>query len=118
MPVNRAKLETVGSGQFRVSGQLDAASVVNVLKESRDRFAESKAVDVDLSGVTESDSAGLALLLEWLRLSRVDERLIRFHNLPPQICALAHISEVDELLAANLEEEMPAETPATAPATV
>jgi len=116
MSVNRAKLEAIGGGQFRVSGQLDAASVVNVLKESRSRFAESKAVDIDLGAVTESDSAGLALLLEWLRLSRVDGRVIRFHNIPPQICALARISEVDELLAANIED-MPATAPAI-PATV
>ena len=103
-----AKLESAGEGRFRVSGSLDATSVVGVLKESSSRFAAAKAVEVDLGGVTESDSSGLALLLEWLRLSRIAEQVIRFHNLPPQISALARISEVEDLFAANGDVVAPA----------
>lgn len=99
MATQGAKLEAVGGDRFRVTGQLDATSVVGVLRDSRGQFGESKEIDVDLGGVTESDSSGLALLLEWLRVSRVAERVIRFHNLPPQISALARISEVEDLFA-------------------
>jgi len=96
-----ASLESLGDGRFKVSGPLNASSVVAVLKESRGRFEAAKSIDVDLSGVTESDSSGLALLLEWLRLSRIAERAIHFHNLPPQINALARISEVEDLVMPN-----------------
>jgi phospholipid transport system transporter-binding protein len=98
---NGANLESLGNGRFKVSGRLNSSSVVAVLKESRSHFAESKAIDIDLSGVTESDSSGLALLLEWLRLSRIAERSIQFQNLPPQINALARISEVEDLVMPN-----------------
>ena len=103
--MSRAKLDSLGSGRFRVSGVLDAVGVVHVLKESRERFKGAPQVEVDLAGVTESDSSGLALLLEWLRQGGLNQQTLRFTNLPPQISALARISEVDDLLAANGEAQ-------------
>jgi phospholipid transport system transporter-binding protein len=94
----RAKLESLGAGRFRVSGVLDATTAREVLEQSESRFAQSKDIDVDLGGVGESDSAGLALLIEWLRIARQGEKAIRFANVPAQIEALARISEVEDLL--------------------
>ena len=96
--VSRAKLESLGDGQFRVSGVLDASTAREVMEESESRFAQSKEIDIDLGGVGESDSAGLALLIEWLRAARHGGQVIRFANVPAQIEALARISEVEDLL--------------------
>jgi len=96
--VSRAKLESLGDGQFRVSGVLDASTAREVMEESESRFAQSKEIDIDLGGVGESDSAGLALLIEWLRAARHDGQVIRFANVPAQIEALARISEVEDLI--------------------
>lgn len=96
--VRRARLESLGGGRFRVSGVLDASTAREVLEQSESRFAQSKEIDVDLGGVGESDSAGLALLIEWLRAARQGGRAIRFANVPAQIEALARISEVEDLL--------------------
>ncbi len=38
--------------------------------------------DVDLSGVTQSDSAGLALLIEWLKLATRSGKTVRFKASP------------------------------------
>lgn len=94
----RAQLEAVGSGRVRVSGVLDATTAGTLLTESRQTFAGADALDIDLGGVTEADSAGLALLIEWVRAARQSNRAIRFENIPQQITALARISEVEELL--------------------
>lgn len=101
--LSRAKLESLGGGNFRVSGVLDASTVGELLKQSAERFAKLPAVHVDLAGVSEGNSAGLALLIEWLRLAKDAQQQIRFKNLPEQISALARISEVEDLLAANGE---------------
>ena len=95
--VSSAKIESLSAGNFLVSGVLDATTVTAVLKVSGKLFAGSPALKVDLSGVTESDSSGLALLLEWLRLARQKRQQITFVNMPHQIEALARISEVEEL---------------------
>jgi phospholipid transport system transporter-binding protein len=99
--LSRAKLESLGGGRFRVSGVLDATTVGELLKQSKDRFSNLDRLDVDLAGVSEGDSSGLALLLEWLRLAKESQRQINFANVPGQISALARISEVDELLSAS-----------------
>jgi phospholipid transport system transporter-binding protein len=96
--VSRARLESLGAGRFRVTGVLDATTAREVLEQSESRFAQSRDIDVDLGGVGESDSAGLALLIEWLRIARQGEKAIRFANVPAQIEALARISEVEDLL--------------------
>jgi phospholipid transport system transporter-binding protein len=111
--VSRATLESLGSGRFRISGQLDAVSVVDILKESRELFQQSPQIEIDLGGVTESDSAGLALLLEWLRLARLTDQVMQFRNLPPQVSALARISEVEDLFGIT-DEAVTAEPPGAA----
>jgi phospholipid transport system transporter-binding protein len=103
--VGRAKLESLGNGRFRISGVLDASTARGVLEESASSFAQSKEIDVDLGGVGESDSAGLALLIEWLRVARLGGQAIRFANVPAQIEALARISEVEDLIGGEKKDE-------------
>ena len=96
--MSRARLESLGEGCFRVSGVLDASTAGDVLEQSESRFSEAADIDVDFVGVGESDSAGLALLIEWLRAARQSGRKIHFANVPAQIEALARISEVEDLI--------------------
>ena len=99
--MSNARIEALGAGRFRVSGALNAVTVIDLLKQSRASFAGVTRLEVDLGGVSESDSAGLALILEWLRAARQGDQQIHFSNIPAQISALARISEVDDLLAAS-----------------
>jgi phospholipid transport system transporter-binding protein len=103
--VSRARLESLGEGRFRVSGVLDASTAADVLEESEARFAQAPKIDIDLGGVGESDSAGLALLIEWLRVARQGGQTIRFANVPAQIEALARISEVVYLIGGAEKKE-------------
>lgn len=59
----------------------------------------SALITVDCAGVTEADSAGLAVLIEWRRWAHKHGRHLRFENLPAKITAIARLSEVSELLA-------------------
>jgi phospholipid transport system transporter-binding protein len=101
----RARLESLGAGRFRVSGVLDASTAREMLEQSEARFAQFKDLDVDLGGVGESDSAGLALLIEWLRIARQSQKEIRFANVPAQMEALARISEVEDLIGGAEKKE-------------
>jgi phospholipid transport system transporter-binding protein len=105
--LSRAKLESLGGGRFRVSGVLDATTVGDLLKQSTERFSNLAGLEVDLAGVSDGDSAGLALLIEWMRLARDAQRPIHFANIPGQISALARISEVEDLLATSVAPVAP-----------
>jgi len=57
------------------------------------------ALLIDCKGLTDSDSAGLTVLIDWLAAAKAAGRSLRFANLPQGLAALGRISEVDELLA-------------------
>jgi phospholipid transport system transporter-binding protein len=59
----------------------------------------SPTIVVDCSAVPNADSAGLAVLIEWRRWAHQHGRHLKFINLPTQISAIAHLSEVSEVLA-------------------
>lgn len=63
---------------------------------SRDGSGE---VVVDCAGATTADSAGLAVLIEWRRWAVQHGRHLKFVNVPVQISAIAHLSEVTSLIA-------------------
>ena len=52
--------------------------------------------------MSESDSAGLALLIELLSIARETKRALRYENIPEQIQELARLSDVEALLTAGL----------------
>lgn len=85
--------------RFAVSGPLTFATARGALRTGLDAFAAAEgAIEVDCSGVTASDSAGLAVLIEWLAWARRGGRELHYESVPEAICAIARISEVDGLL--------------------
>jgi len=90
--------EALQDGRFRVTGPLNFDTVSEALEKSRGLFAAHSRVQLDLAGVEGTDSAGLALLVEWAAWARRESRSIVFRQVPEQALALARISEVDKLL--------------------
>ena len=83
-----------------MTGPLDIATVTALLPLGSAAIGQGQASVIDLAGVTSSDSAGLALLIEWLSVARAAKRTLRYENLPSQLLQLARLSEVEELLVA------------------
>ena len=91
-------IEDHGDGRFAVSGELTFDTAEKILKASEEHFEEHTQIEVDLSEVTASDSAGLALLLEWVTWANHSVREIRFAGMPEKILAIARTTEVEPLL--------------------
>jgi phospholipid transport system transporter-binding protein len=98
----RVGISEAVNGRITVTGELTFASArdarqlgVLVLEGSR-----ADRIVIDCGGVTRADSAGLAVLLDWLAWGRRKSRTITLENLPPSLVAIARISEVDGLLQA------------------
>lgn len=87
-------------GRFRLRGELSFATVNRLLHESRNTLflTSSSDIDLELRDVSRADSAGLALLLQWVRMANEDKRTIRFHHLPEQLISIAEVAEVSALL--------------------
>lgn len=99
--MNEYQLTDLGDGRFALSGVLTFKNVSLVLKESLELFEHYTQLEIDLAGIEQADSAGLALLLEWVNWAKYSVREIRFLNLPEQVLAMARISEVDNFLASG-----------------
>ncbi len=99
-----ASFEVLEGGRSRVIGALHFTTVSRLLTEGTAAIgggggSGDGASVIDLAGVTLSDSAGLALLIEWLSVAKSADRALRFENIPSQLQQLARLSEVEELLA-------------------
>jgi phospholipid transport system transporter-binding protein len=96
--MNSPVLRSEGPGQLALSGPLVFSTASDLLDVSRGVFAAGAATSIDLAGVTRVDSAGLALLLEWLRWGWAEGRAVRFTALPEKLLAIARLSGVEEML--------------------
>jgi len=83
---------------IQISGELSFSTVSQILKQSLDLFEPIVDLDIDLAEVNRSDSAGLALLVHWIRLAKQENKKIAFHNVPAQMLAIADVSGLNELL--------------------
>jgi len=92
-------LEDLGEGRIALGGEMTFDTAEKILRASEKMFEEHTQLEVDLSDVTESDSAGLALLLEWVTWANHTVREIRFTSVPEKIHAIAKTTEVEPLLA-------------------
>lgn len=93
-----AAFESAGPGRFRVSGDLAFDTVPGLWAASRAALDAAPEILIDFDGVARVDSAGLALVVEWLRTAAGDRRQLRFANVPDKLLALARISELEPLL--------------------
>ncbi len=95
---SKAAFEVQDGERSRVTGALDFTTVSALLGAGVAAIKEGRAAVIDLTGVTLSDSSGLALLIEWLSEAKAAERTLRYVNVPSQLHQLARLSEVEELL--------------------
>lgn len=84
---------------FEVKGPLQFATVPDVWRSSLPLFSgRHQRLTFDLAGVSRADSAGLALLVEWMREAGKKGIEVHFTNIPAQLEALATASHLRELL--------------------
>ncbi|HKJ08559.1 MAG TPA: STAS domain-containing protein, partial [Gammaproteobacteria bacterium] len=94
------RIETGDTGGVKVVGQLTFATVPAMVNALHDRIRDADGtLEIELSGVTHSDSAGLALLVEWLRQARRRQVALRFSRVPPQMREIAHVTSLERILA-------------------
>ena len=96
--MTEATLREAGAGRYSVSGPLTFATVRDVLRAGQSTIVADGDIEIDLSNVAAADSAGLALLIEWYRVARRRQQVIRFKGTPESLQALAKISELDKVL--------------------
>jgi len=85
-------------GVFAVSGRVTFQTVPQFLGLTK-RWLQSGngRVTIDMQAVTLVDSAGLALMIEWLQLARTANREIGFTNIPGQMRDLIRVNGLEQV---------------------
>lgn len=84
-----------GAGHFLVDGDLTFASIDKRTINSLAFLPSAKEITMDLGRVVSTDSAGLALMIEWIKYTRAHRSHIHFKNIPKQLLTLARLSGFD-----------------------
>jgi phospholipid transport system transporter-binding protein len=95
----RASLERRDDGALHIAGPLVFATVQAVLERSRSLLPSAGTAVFDFSAVAQTDSAALALIVEWRKLARQRGLALELRGLPQQLRALAVASGLEALCA-------------------
>jgi phospholipid transport system transporter-binding protein len=101
--IARVEIAEPSSGRIVVVGALTFATAREARRLGTLALDGSRAerIVIDCGGVTRADSAGLAVLLDWLAWGRLKSRPVTLEHLPASLIAIARISEVEGLLSAT-----------------
>ncbi len=94
--MSKLTLTEQAPGYYTLEGSLTFASIDKQTPKSFKFLKGMDSICIDLSHVEATDSAGLALMIEWIRLSRMNRVQLRFKNIPDQLLTLAKLSGFDE----------------------
>lgn len=72
-------------GRLMISGDLDFETVPFLWEQSLSFFTESEDVHIDLEKIIFSNSAGVALLIEWMKYANALRKNIYFYHIPSQL---------------------------------
>jgi phospholipid transport system transporter-binding protein len=88
-----------GPGRLLARGELSFATAGQALRDGLALLPSSGHCTIDLAGITSADSAGLAVLIEWLSVAGERGSTLAFEAVPGQLLAIARISDLDEMIA-------------------
>lgn len=93
-----ASLQRVEAGHWRLTGELDFQSVVDLRPRLREALEPGASVTVDLGGVKRANSAGLALLLQWHEDALRSGTALTIREPPAALLELAGLSNLKHLI--------------------
>jgi phospholipid transport system transporter-binding protein len=98
------EIQAGSAGHFVARGLLTFATARQAWERGLEALHATSApeLDVDCSGITAADSAGLAVLLDWLAALKREGRQLRYRHLPASLLSIAEISDLGELLRGGI----------------
>lgn len=94
------KITKKNQGEYAIEGELNKHTVPDLSKQlvALIPSIEGAEITFDLTLVSRSDSAGVALLVEIMQLSKSANLSLLFSNLPPQMKDIAGLSGLLDIL--------------------
>lgn len=82
----------------KITSNLTFETSPGLLEQSRAWFnTQSPKIEIDLASAGRTDSAGIALMLQWIEIAGANNLQLRFINLPSQVREFIHVNGLDKL---------------------
>lgn len=79
-----------------IAGRLDFSTATQALEAVREQLSQHQIID--MGGITHSNSAGLAVMIEWLAIAQRGDQQITFQNIPDSLHQISTVCQVDSLI--------------------
>jgi ABC-type transporter Mla MlaB component len=89
----------VSAGVYRVQAPLTFASVASLRQDGVKLIQSTQNLTFELQAVPAVDSAGLALLVDWLAAAKSHSCALRYVGPSETLISLARLSDVEKLIA-------------------
>ena len=91
--------------QYIIKGDL-TFSTINKTSVKALNFKQSGSfINIDLQQLGKIDSAGLALLIEWIKFARASQTELRFAHIPAQLSALTQLCDIAAIDLFNIKNQ-------------
>ena len=82
-----------------ITGELNFATAVSLWNASQPLIKSHSDLHFDFSKVTTSNSAGLAVILEWIKYARRANKTIHFSHIPAQLHSIIAVADIENLIS-------------------
>jgi len=89
---------TFRANTFLLTGELDFSNVMSVYQISLPHFYHCSQLTFDFSQVEDSNSAGLALIIEWIKLARRCGKPIHFNAISNDLMSIAKVAGLESIV--------------------
>lgn len=84
--------------QLLVSGDIDFSTVVSLRTDGENYIQRMTKIIFDFTQVMQANSAGLTLMLSWLRCAKQLNKNIEFRNVPISLITMAKVCDLTAIL--------------------
>lgn len=84
-----------------LSGDLNFLNVMPLYQKSLPYLHQCPELPFDFAEVKSSDSAGLALIIEWIKYAKRSNKQIHFSHLSQDLLSIATAAGIDQLIASS-----------------
>ena len=92
---------TFKDNQFFIAGELNFFNVMSLFQKSLPQLQQYRELHFNFSELKSSDSGGLALIMEWIKFAKQQNKAIYFTHLSKDILSLAKAAGLDSLISAK-----------------
>ncbi len=96
--MNQFHIEQTSLGSYRLNGELNFKTINQKTLKKFTFLSQQQPVELDFSSIQSADSAGLALIIELIKISQHKGIELTLHNLPKQIINLSKLCDFEELI--------------------